>query len=145
MLQLVALEVLLGGEALVAGVAAEGPLARVGQHVALDVGRVVGRVAAQVARVLLLHRRGAPSTAAHHRPRDGRVLLPGASPVAGHCHEAGRRPCRDGRWQQHHGEEACCCGGCWERGRGRRVRLVGGGRERESSLLMSPVHLPPQN
>lgn len=53
-LELVALQILLGSEALATGVATERPLARVGQHVALDVGRVVCRVAAQVARVLFL-------------------------------------------------------------------------------------------
>lgn len=144
MLQLVALQVLLGGEALVACVAAERALARVGQHVALDVGRVVGRVAAQVARVLLLHQRRAPSAAADHRPRDGRERLPvaAAPTVAGHRHKADRRPCGDGRWKQHHGEKACCRG-CWERGRGGGRGGLVGKRERGNSLLTSPVHLPP--
>lgn len=52
-LQLVALEVLLGGEALAAGGATEGAFPSVSQHVALNVGWVIGRVGAQAARVLL--------------------------------------------------------------------------------------------
>lgn len=68
-LELVALKVLLGGEALATGFASEGPFARVGQHVALDVGRVVGRVTAQVARVLFLH------STARDGPQYGWVLL----------------------------------------------------------------------
>lgn len=101
MLQFVALEVLLGGEALVAGVATERPLARVGQHVALDVGRVVGRVAAQVTGVLFLDRgAGASSATADHWPGNGWVLLPvaAASPTAGHRRDETERrwSCRDG-------------------------------------------------
>lgn len=89
-LQRMTLQVLLCGEALATGGAPKGPFAGVGQHVALDVGRVVGRVTAQAARVPLLE-------GARDWPRSGGRVRLLAAPL-GHRALGGRSAgCEHGR------------------------------------------------
>lgn len=131
-----ALKVLLGGEALATRVASEWPLASVGQHVALDIGRIVGRIAAQVACVLLL------GCAACNGPRYSRVLLSAtAAGTAAATPRHGYRPGR--RWDccrcQHHRQKTCRDFG---EGGGKGSRGIGVWEERKPLLTLSSLSTP---